>query len=85
MAQTSEDGSVESLKLPIRLRMIRCREQLPNTQDSANVWEELGGELPAVIGKQMGWEPIAKHLMFAERLGDCGCGDVLHRDGSYHL
>ena len=46
VAQTSEDGSVESLSFPIRQRKISCREQLPNTQDSANVLEELGGELP---------------------------------------
>ena len=65
--------------------MISCREQLPNTQGGANVLEELGGELPAVIGKQMGWGPIVKQSMLAESLGDCGCGDFLQRDGSHHL
>ena len=43
--------TVESLNLAIRLRMISCCEQLRNTRDSANILEELGGELPAVIGK----------------------------------
>ena len=85
VSQTSEDRTVESLILTIRLRMISCREQLPNTQDSANVVEELGSELPAVIRKRMGWGPIAKHPLFAESLGDCGCGDILQRDVSYHL
>ena len=85
MSQTSEDRTVESLTLPIRLRMISCRKQLPNTQDSANVLEELRGELPAVIGKPMGWGPTSKHPMFAESFGDCGCGDFLQRDGSDHL
>ena len=85
VSQTSEDRAVESLNLTIRLRMISCPEQLPNTQDSANVLEELGGELPAVLGKQMDWGPIVKHPMFAESLGDCGCGDVLQREGSDHL
>ena len=83
VAQTTEDRTVESLNLTIRLRMISCREQLPDTQDSANVLEELGGELPAVIGKQLGWGPIVRHRMVAESLGDCSCGDVLQRDGSY--
>ena len=77
VSQTSEDRTVESLNLTIRLRMISCLEQLPNTQDSANVLEELGGELPAVIGKQMGWGPIVKQPMFAESLGECGCGNIL--------
>ena len=54
VSQTSEDRPVKFLNLTIRLRMISCREQLPNTQDSADVQEELGGELPAVIEKQMG-------------------------------
>ena len=58
MSQTNKTrAAVESLNLTIRLRMISCREQLPNTQDIANILEELGGELPAVIGKQMGWGP----------------------------
>ena len=57
VSQTRVDRTVESRNLNIRLRMISCREQLPDTQDSANVLEELSGELPSVIGKQMGWGP----------------------------
>ena len=85
VSQSSEIRSVESLNPTIRLRVISCREQPPNTQDGAKVLEELGGQLPAVVGKEMGWGPIAKHPMFAESLCDCGCCDVLQRDGSHHL
>ena len=70
VSQTSEDRAVESLNLTIRLRMIGCREQLPNTQDSANILEELGGEFPAVIGNKIGCGPIVKHPMSAESLFD---------------
>ena len=84
VSQTSEDSSVESLNLTIHLRIVSRLKQLPNTQDSANFLEELGDELPSVIGKQMGWGPIVKHKMLAESLGDSGCGDVLQRHGSHN-
>ena len=57
LSQTSRDRAAQPLNLTILLRIMSCCEQLPNTQDSANILEELGGELPAVIGKQMGWGP----------------------------
>ena len=57
VSQTREDRAVEPLNLTIPLRMISCSEHLSNTRDSTNVLEQLGGELPTVIGKQMGWVP----------------------------
>ena len=92
VSQTSEDRAVETLNLTIRLRMICFREQLSNIQDSTKVLEALGGEFPAVIGKQTGRGHIVKHPMHmvcdhmvAESLGDCVCGDILQLDGSHHI
>ena len=71
--ESRKNGSVEPFDLSVSLRMICCCKQLSYAENSGNVLKELGGKLPAIIGKLFGLRSKLEYPMFAKRASDIEC------------